>query len=189
ARLGDESISLSPKAFAVFVYLAERSGQLVTKRELLDAVWPDVHVTEGVLKRAVREIRKALADPVEQPRFIQTLHRRGYRFLVSVVLEPASPVSAPDQSGVVGRERELLQLDGWLNEALAGSRQIVFVADGAGLGKTTFIDRFARRRWPQWRRSRSKYLSCWSSKICTGTIPPPSTCSRRSRHAFTGASS
>ena len=65
----------------MLLYLFERPGRLVTKQELLDAVWPDIHVTEGVLKRAVLEIRKALDDPVEEPRFIQTLHRRGYRLL------------------------------------------------------------------------------------------------------------
>jgi predicted ATPase len=107
-----------------------------------------VHVTEGVLKRAVLEIRKALADPVDQPCFIQTLHRRGYRFLVPVVRESASRACAPDQPGIVGRERELLQLDGWVNEALAGSRQIVFITGEAGLGKTAFIDQFAHRLPP-----------------------------------------
>ena len=51
-----DQISLSPKAFSVLMYLASRPGRLVTKQELLDAVWPDIHVTEGVLKRAVLEI-------------------------------------------------------------------------------------------------------------------------------------
>ena len=74
---GTEEVSLSPKAFFVLLFLAERPGRLVTKQELLNAVWPDTHVTEGVLKRAVLEIRKALRDDVEEPRFIQTLHRRG----------------------------------------------------------------------------------------------------------------
>ena len=79
--LGAQQISLSPKAFSVLHHLAERAGSLVTKQELLDAVWPDVFVTEGVLKRAILEIRKGLSDSAEAPRFIQTLHRRGYRFL------------------------------------------------------------------------------------------------------------
>ena len=88
AWLGSEPVSLSPKAFAVLSYLAQRPNKLVTKDELLDAVWPDVHVTEGVLKRAVLEVRKALNDSAEEPRFIQTLHRRGYRFLVRSDSEP-----------------------------------------------------------------------------------------------------
>src|ERR1044071_593995 len=73
---GAEQISLTPKAFSVLLYMAERPGRLLTKQELLDAVWPDIHITEGVLKRAVLEIRKALDDPAEEPRYIQPLHRR-----------------------------------------------------------------------------------------------------------------
>jgi|SRR5215471_13269262 len=97
AWLGAEQISLSPKAFAVLLHLCENAGRLVTKEELLDCVWPEVHVTEGVLKRAVLEIRKALSDSVEEPRFIQTLHRRGYRFLVQPAAEEAAEPIQPEQ--------------------------------------------------------------------------------------------
>src|SRR5215475_15846847 len=98
---GTDQISLSPKAFSVLAYLAERPGRLVTKQELLDAVWPDIHVTEGVLKRAVLEIRKALGDPVEEPRFIQTLHRRGYRFLAGAGESAAAAEKADAGSSIV----------------------------------------------------------------------------------------
>lgn len=74
---GTAQISLSPKAFAVLHYMVERPGRLVTKQELLDALWHDTFVTEGVLKLAVLEIRKVLNEPVDEPRFIQTLHRPG----------------------------------------------------------------------------------------------------------------
>ena len=97
AWLGTGRILLSPKAFSVLCYLAERPGRLVTKQELLDAIWPDVHVTEGVLKRAILEIRKALDDSTEDPRFIQTLHRRGYRFLLSTNDQPHPPAVAGDR--------------------------------------------------------------------------------------------
>jgi predicted ATPase/DNA-binding winged helix-turn-helix (wHTH) protein len=137
--LGTESISLSPKAFQVLSYLAARPGTLVSKQELLDAIWPDVHVTEGVLKRAILEIRKALADPVDEPRFIQTLHRRGYRFLRSSCDRQASTTRASGQPGIVGREREMVQLETWFQKALQGSRQIVFIAGEHGMGKTALI--------------------------------------------------
>ena len=78
---GAQAIALTPKAFAVLHYLVTHPDRLVSKDTLLDAIWPDVNVTEGVLKRAILEVRKALADPVDEPRFIQTLHRRGYRLL------------------------------------------------------------------------------------------------------------
>jgi pimeloyl-ACP methyl ester carboxylesterase/DNA-binding winged helix-turn-helix (wHTH) protein len=90
---GTKPIELRPKAFEVLRYLAERPRQLVTKEQLLDAVWKDVHVEESVLKVIIGEIRKALADPSREPRFIETAHRRGYRFVARI--EPqvhAAPV-------------------------------------------------------------------------------------------------
>jgi pimeloyl-ACP methyl ester carboxylesterase/DNA-binding winged helix-turn-helix (wHTH) protein len=80
-RRGSEAIELPPKAFGVLQYLAERPGQLVGKDELLDAIWPDVHVGEQVLKVTIAGIRKALTDTFREPRFIETAHRRGYRFI------------------------------------------------------------------------------------------------------------
>src|SRR5262245_52003331 len=74
---GARKITLAPKAFSLLRYLAERRGRLVTKDELLDAVWPGVFVGDAVLKVAVREIRQALDDDAREPQFIQTAHRRG----------------------------------------------------------------------------------------------------------------
>src|ERR1700730_17445959 len=71
-RRGSEAIELPPKAFGVLRYLAERPGQLVGKEELLDAIWPNVHVGEQVLKVTIAGIRKALTDPFREPRFIET---------------------------------------------------------------------------------------------------------------------
>ena len=56
-----------------------------SKQELLDAVWPDVFVGDAVLKGTIRELRKALGDDSHAPRFIETAHRRGYRFIAPVV--------------------------------------------------------------------------------------------------------
>jgi len=96
-------VALTPKALAVLDYLAERPGRLVTKTELLDAVWPGVFVADGVLKVCVREIRRALGDDARTPRFIETAHRRGYRFIAPVRRMPtlASLDRAPEpESGV-----------------------------------------------------------------------------------------
>ena len=60
------------------------TGRLVSKQELLDAVWPDVFVGDAVLKSTIRELRKALGDDSHAPRFIETAHRRGYRFMAPV---------------------------------------------------------------------------------------------------------
>ena len=85
---GKQAVALKPKAFAVLRYLVEHPGRLVTKNELLDTVWSDVAVSEGVLKFCIREIRKALGDNPQAPRFIETLHRRGYRFIAAVRAAP-----------------------------------------------------------------------------------------------------
>ncbi|MEO8369161.1 MAG: alpha/beta fold hydrolase [Candidatus Solibacter sp.] len=81
---GAEFVDLAPKALGVLQYLAERPGHLVTKEELLGAIWPDVFVTADVLKVTVAEIRRVLGDSHKDPRFIETAHRRGYRFVAAV---------------------------------------------------------------------------------------------------------
>jgi len=141
---GEEEIALSPKAFGVLRHLVQHPGNLVTKQDLLNAVWPDVFVTEGVLKRAVLEIRRALGDSAEAPRFIQTLHRRGYRFVAStdrpIDHEPRAEPFTNVKPRVVGRKDELAQIDRLFKIALDGIRQIVFITGEPGLGKTTLVN-------------------------------------------------
>src|SRR5262245_36412512 len=79
-----EPIALRPKTWSVLCYLVERPGQLITKRQLLDAVWGEVEVTDSVLNNSIRELRIALADSSKVPRFIETVSRRGFRFLAWV---------------------------------------------------------------------------------------------------------
>ena len=88
---GDVVVPLTPKAFAVLQYLVSHAGRLVGKQELLDAVWPGVFVGDAVLKVAIREIRRALGDNSQAPRFIETAHRRGYRFMEPVVPATSNP--------------------------------------------------------------------------------------------------
>jgi DNA-binding winged helix-turn-helix (wHTH) protein len=78
---GTTNVALRPKTFAVLEYLAARPGRLVATRELLDAVWPDTHVTPSVLTGCIREVRRALGDDAKGARFVETVHRRGYRFV------------------------------------------------------------------------------------------------------------
>src|SRR5262249_28845369 len=89
---GQREYKLKPKAFAVLRYLVEHAGQLVTKEELWQAVWPEVVVTEGVLTMCISEIRQALRDQATTPRFIATVPRRGYRFIASLTTS-SRPVS------------------------------------------------------------------------------------------------
>ena len=159
-RLDGQALTLTPKAYAVLRVLVDHAGQLVTKEAFLQTVWPGTYVTDTVLKVCINEIRKVLGDDAKAPRFIETAHRRGYRFIGKVVsseeeirglrLEtgPVSPQASSLQSQVsslVGRETELTQLHEYLTKALRGERQLVFVTGEAGIGKTTLIDAFRRR--------------------------------------------
>jgi len=80
-----EAIILPPKAFAVLHYLVTHPDRLVSKDELLDAVWPETAVSDAVVRIAIGELRRALGDTVQAPQFIATVHRRGYRFVAPVV--------------------------------------------------------------------------------------------------------
>src|SRR5262249_47272611 len=79
----EQAMALPPKAFEVLLYLLRHPGQLVSKDELLKTIWAETYVGDAVLKVAIGEIRKALADDVKTPQFIETVHRRGYRFIAS----------------------------------------------------------------------------------------------------------
>ena len=81
----DESVvPLEPRAVKVLRYLAEHNERVVKKDELLEAVWPDVFTTDGVLKKAISQARRALCDDPKESRFIETYHGRGYRFIAPV---------------------------------------------------------------------------------------------------------
>ena len=140
---GEAAIRVSPKAYAVLNHLVERAGLLVRKQELLDAVWPEGFVGDGVVKVCVLEVRRALGDSAKTPRFIETLRGRGYRFVVQVFDHPAAAAGAPaGGSALFGRDHERERLRASLDRALAGTRQVVFVSGEAGTGKTALVEEF-----------------------------------------------
>ena len=150
----DTAVPLRRKTLAVLRYLVEHPGQLVTKEHVLAAVWPGTYVEEGALTICIAELRKALGDNAKMPRFIETVHGRGYRFLPTVTAQPVqglrfkvqgsqSAIPNPHSAiNLVGRDPELTQLHRWLDKALSGERQIVFVTGEAGIGKTTLVETF-----------------------------------------------
>src|SRR5262249_33747257 len=97
------AVQVEPKVMQVLLRLAERSGDVVTKEQLLAQVWEGVYVTEDVLVRAVGELRKLFEDDPGQPKVIETIRKRGYRLIAPVLydlpapapLEEAAPVAAP----------------------------------------------------------------------------------------------
>jgi DNA-binding winged helix-turn-helix (wHTH) protein len=89
-----QAIPLPPKVFAVLHYLVTHPDRLVTKDELLDAVWPETAVSDAVVRVAIGALRKVLGDRAQTPRYIATVPRRGYRFLASVA-EDTGGVASP----------------------------------------------------------------------------------------------
>ena len=78
------NVRLEPKVMEVLVALAKRPGEVVGKEELIAAVWADTFVTDDVLLRSISELRKALGDDAKEPRFIETITKRGYRLVAGV---------------------------------------------------------------------------------------------------------
>ncbi len=160
---GEDVVHLTNKAFAVLRYLAGHPQQLVTKDELLEAVWPDAYVSEAAMTVCIRELRQALGDNARTPQFIETVRGRGYRFLAPVTIVDRSVVSRrvdvplrpsprpappsdesllPRLGSPVGRESELSRLNQWFATALEGVRQVGFIVGEVGIGKTTLVDAF-----------------------------------------------
>jgi len=97
-----EPVPLAPKPFAVLCALARTPRMLVTKNALLDAVWGHRFVTDSVLKTAISEVRAALHDDPKQPRFIETVSRRGYRFVGAGAALTPHTAAAVASNGAVG---------------------------------------------------------------------------------------
>src|SRR5436189_6472283 len=81
----EERVLLAPKAFDVLRYLVEHPGRLVAHDELLEALWPKTYVQPEVLKSHIAAIRAVLGDDARKPLFIETMSRRGYRFIADVI--------------------------------------------------------------------------------------------------------
>ncbi len=156
---GGDRIALPPKPFGVLCHLVERAGSLVTKDELLDAVWRNLHVTESSLSVSINALRLALGDDPKSPRFIETVTRRGYRFIAPVTLDAEAEsdrrrdaiASLPANRATqrprrwAGRERALRVMDHWFELAVGGERQIAFLTGESGIGKTTLTEMLVER--------------------------------------------
>ncbi len=167
---GEKSIHLRPKLMDVLVYLTSRPGEVVSKEELLEAVWPQLFVEESALTRAVADLRQLLEDDAHRPAIIETIPKRGYRLIASVLdgnadrarLSAARPEVPPlpfktpaftaGGEPFIGRERELDRLTGMLERTCNGAGSIAFVTGEVGTGKTALLAEFVRRaqgKWPE----------------------------------------
>ncbi|HEV7489485.1 MAG TPA: winged helix-turn-helix domain-containing protein, partial [Rhodanobacteraceae bacterium] len=150
---GGSELPLEPKAFAVLLVLIARAGDLVTRDELLDAVWGHRHTTPATLNRAMALLRRAFGDDAERPRFLHTVHGSGYRFIGAVERVAVPRADLPAHFGppptaqlpaklqsLIGRDREL----GRLCAMVAEHRAVTVIGPG-GIGKTQCALEVGRR--------------------------------------------
>src|SRR5262245_35793148 len=90
---GTQAVKVTPKAAAVLGQLVARAGQVVSKEELFQAVWPGTVVSDAALTSCIQELRRVLHDNARKPLYIETGHRRGYRF-IAAVQSPKSKVQS-----------------------------------------------------------------------------------------------
>ena len=145
-----KSVALPPTPFTLLCELARHPGSLLTKNALLDAVWGHQFVSESVLKTAISDLRTVLGDNPRQPRFIETVARRGYRFIAVPTAAPSMPpatvnaatVGARHSPSFIGRADAVCRLQGAWDQACSGQRAVVWVAGEPGIGKTMLIEHF-----------------------------------------------
>jgi len=139
---GTESVQIELKLMEVLVHLAERPGELVSKRELVDAVWQVEVVSDGTLTRAIALLRKALGDDARHPRYIETIPKRGYRFIAPVgepedapppvlrfkIETPDGEVPLADGDNLIGRDPEATV---WIDIGGVSRRHARILVDGA----------------------------------------------------------
>jgi DNA-binding winged helix-turn-helix (wHTH) protein len=136
-------VALPPTPFALLCALARQPAALLSKHALLDQVWGHQFVSDSVLKTAISDLRTALEDDARKPRFIETVSRRGYRFIAATTPAPAkvAPIT-PSGTPFVGRAGALSRLQGAWDAACDGRRTVVWIAGEPGIGKTMLIERF-----------------------------------------------
>src|SRR5215510_15246759 len=98
---GGATVRLTPRAFQTLLVLVKHASEVVDKEQLMAEVWPDIFVEEGNLSRNIYEIRKALGDDPAEPRYIETIPKRGYRFVAPVKVSGSEtrPTGTPDVEG------------------------------------------------------------------------------------------
>lgn len=144
---GGEAIRLRPKTLSLLGYLLEHPGRLVSKEELFSELWADAAVSQGVLNVCLTELRHALHDDPKRPRFLETVHRRGIRFVAELYGEEDATSHAPDVTPaptqrlqrLVGRTAQWQAIEAAWHDAKVGLRRAVWIHGESGIGKTALL--------------------------------------------------
>src|SRR6478752_9295517 len=100
-RRGADQVAAPPRVLGVLDLLLERAGDLVRRQDLIDRVWQEAFVTDTSLAEAVSALRQLLGDDAQAPTYVQTVHRRGYRFVAPVEVAGQKPAHAPAPSPAI----------------------------------------------------------------------------------------
>ncbi len=142
---------IDPLGFDLLTYLIENRDRVLTRDELLDALWPGKVVTDSALSSRLKSVRSAVGDTGSAQRVIKTVHGRGYRFVAELTDDPGyaaairprpATTSGPPRASAIGRDTELGKLSRWLDRSFGGERAVVLISGEAGVGKTTLTRAF-----------------------------------------------
>lgn len=136
-------VEIQPKVLDLLAYLIRNGDRVVSRDELFRRLWPELHVGESSLSRAVRAARLALGDSAEGQRLIVTFPRRGYRFVAGVEARGSAQGgdAVPDRTSLlVGRQRDVARLRSLVDDVCRGERRVAFVTGEAGIGKTALVE-------------------------------------------------
>ncbi len=138
-------IRLQDQPFRILLMLLEHPGEIVSREQIRQALWPDGTIVEfdHSISAAIKRLRDAFGESAEQPRYVETLARRGYRFIAEVSEQIPIPASAPKVK-TVGRAKERAQLREALTSARSGRGGMLCVAGEPGIGKTTLVEEFLK---------------------------------------------
>ena len=161
-RQGDREIRITPKSLSLLCLLVERAGQTISKDEIFRKIWPDTNVSDAALASCIQELRSALRGEDNQSNFIETQHRRGYRFINPDGSSPRAAIPAFPTHGdlLVGREQQLEQLHQAWQLAMDGRRQFFLFSGHAGVGKSAVVSKFVKET-----ASSSKVLVTWGQCV------------------------
>ncbi len=145
-----EPVSIGPKPFDLLLYLIRHTQRTISKAELIREVWQAEAVSDSSIPTCITVVRRALGDDPDNPRFIQTVRGRGYRFIGNAISEAETRADSDRQPATtlrsktfVGRQTEMASLSAGLSHALSDDPQTFLLMGDAGMGKTRMIEEFA----------------------------------------------